>query len=65
MFGGIPLQATFQRVLSARSSHYAQKILLIASFGLLLMVIPAFILGAVAKSTGIQAFIPLCYIVRQ
>ncbi|XP_020639703.3 high affinity choline transporter 1 [Pogona vitticeps] len=51
IFGGIPWQAYFQRVLSSSSAVYAQVLSLLAAFGCLLMALPAILIGAVGAST--------------
>ena len=45
MFGGIPWQAYFQRVLSARDVNVARTLSFIAGFGCLLAAIPSIIIG--------------------
>ncbi|MCL4143438.1 UNVERIFIED_CONTAM: hypothetical protein GTU68_066654 [Idotea baltica] len=52
LFGGIPWQVYFQRILSARSSRQAQLFSIFASLGCIVMAIPAFIIGIIAKATG-------------
>ncbi|KAM4701556.1 high affinity choline transporter 1 [Discoglossus pictus] len=51
IFGGIPWQAYFQRVLSCSSATYAQVLSILAAFGCLVMAIPSVLIGAVAAST--------------
>ncbi|GFR58765.1 high-affinity choline transporter 1 [Elysia marginata] len=51
MFGGIPWQVYFQRVLSSKSAMKAQVLSYIAAFGCIVMATPAVLLGAVAAST--------------
>uniref|UniRef100_A0A4W3J7A6 High-affinity choline transporter 1-like n=1 Tax=Callorhinchus milii TaxID=7868 RepID=A0A4W3J7A6_CALMI len=51
MFGGLPWQAYFQRVLSASSATTAQILSLLASFGCMAMAIPSVIFGAIGAST--------------
>lgn len=51
IFGGIPWQVYFQRVLSARTSKQAQVLSFAGSFGCIVMAIPACIIGAIAKAT--------------
>ncbi|XP_063584984.1 high-affinity choline transporter 1-like [Penaeus indicus] len=51
IFGGIPWQVYFQRVLSARSSKQAQMLSFVGSFGCFFMAVPACIIGAIAKAT--------------
>lgn len=50
MFGGIPWQVYFQRVLSSRSAKRAQFLSFIAAFGCIVMAVPAVLIGAIAKS---------------
>jgi len=52
MFGGLPWQVYFQRVLSAKSSKYAQILSFIAAFGCLVMSVPSILIGAIGASTG-------------
>lgn len=52
IFGGIPWQVYFQRVLSAKSPHRARALSFIAAFGCIVMSIPAILIGAIAKSTS-------------
>uniref|UniRef100_A0A8D8R8B3 High-affinity choline transporter 1 n=1 Tax=Cacopsylla melanoneura TaxID=428564 RepID=A0A8D8R8B3_9HEMI len=52
VFGGIPWQVYFQRVLSSRSAHQAQMLSYVAAFGCLIMAIPPVLIGAIAKSTA-------------
>jgi len=51
MFGGIPWQVYFQRVLSSKSAKSAQILSFIAAGGCIFLAIPAVLIGAVAKST--------------
>ncbi|ESO84198.1 hypothetical protein LOTGIDRAFT_155524 [Lottia gigantea] len=51
IFGGIPWQVYFQRVLSSKSARSAQILSYIASFGCVIMALPAVIFGAIAEST--------------
>ncbi len=53
IFGGIPWQVYFQRVLSARTEKGAMYLSYIAAFGCFLMAIPSVLIGAIAKSTGV------------
>nr|AKN21420.1 slc5a-5 [Schmidtea mediterranea] len=55
VMGGIPWQVYFQRVLSSRSARRAQVLSFLASFGCLIMALPAVLLGAVAASTDWNA----------
>ncbi|KAG7482287.1 high-affinity choline transporter 1-like [Solea senegalensis] len=51
MFGGIPWQVYFQRVLSASSATYAQVLSFLAAFGCLVMAVPSVLIGAIGAST--------------
>jgi len=55
MFGGIPWQAYFQRVLSSDSPRTAQTLSYIASIGCIAMAVPSILIGAVAHSTDWNA----------
>ena len=52
IFGGIPWQVYFQRVLSQKSASRAQVLSFLAAIGCLIMTIPAVIIGAIGASTG-------------
>lgn len=52
VFGGIPWQVYFQRVLSSKTAGRAQLLSYVAAFGCLIMAIPPVLIGAIAKSTG-------------
>eukprot|EP00112_Aurelia_sp_Birch-Aquarium-sp1_P006717 Seg1735.3 transcript_id=Seg1735.3/GoldUCD/mRNA.D3Y31 product="High-affinity choline transporter 1" protein_id=Seg1735.3/GoldUCD/D3Y31 len=52
IFGGIPWQVYFQRVLSSKSHKRAQYLSFAASLGCLLMSIPSILIGAIGKSTN-------------
>ncbi|XP_050719785.1 high-affinity choline transporter 1-like isoform X1 [Eriocheir sinensis] len=52
VFGGIPWQVYFQRVLSSKSGHKAQILSYVAAFGCLIMAVPPVIIGAIAKVTN-------------
>ena len=52
MFGGIPWQVYFQRVLSAQSAFNAQILSYVAAFGCVAMAIPSVLVGAIATNTG-------------
>lgn len=52
VFGGIPWQVYFQRVLSSKSAGRAQILSYVAAFGCILMAIPPVMIGAIAKATG-------------
>ncbi|XP_070509209.1 high-affinity choline transporter 1 [Chironomus tepperi] len=51
IFGGIPWQVYFQRVLSSKTAGRAQILSYVAAFGCLLMAIPPVLIGAIAKAT--------------
>ena len=51
IFGGIPWQVYFQRVLSSKTSAGAQKLSFIAGVGCILMAIPPALIGAIARNT--------------
>lgn len=51
IFGGIPWQVYFQRVLSSKTAGRAQILSYVAAFGCLLMAIPPVMIGAIAKAT--------------
>ena len=52
IFGGIPWQVYFQRVLSAKTEKSAMYLSNIAAIGCFVAGIPPVIIGAIAKSTG-------------
>lgn len=52
VFGGIPWQVYFQRVLSSKSASQAQILSFVAAFGCFVMAIPPVIIGMVARATG-------------
>ncbi|KOB76718.1 High-affinity choline transporter [Operophtera brumata] len=52
VFGGIPWQVYFQRVLSSKTAGRAQLLSYVAAFGCLLMAIPPVLIGAIAKGTA-------------
>ncbi|VDK50642.1 unnamed protein product [Gongylonema pulchrum] len=52
VFGGIPWQVYFQRVLSSKSSSGAQKLSFVAGIGCIVMAIPPALIGAIARNTG-------------
>lgn len=52
VFGGIPWQVYFQRVLSSKSADRAQLLSYVAAVGCVLMAIPPVLIGAIAKGTG-------------
>ncbi|XP_046391877.1 high-affinity choline transporter 1 isoform X2 [Ischnura elegans] len=51
IFGGIPWQVYFQRVLSSKSAARAQILSYVAAFGCILMAIPPVLIGAIARAT--------------
>lgn len=51
IFGGIPWQVYFQRVLSSKSAVRAQILSYVAAFGCILMAIPPVLIGAIARAT--------------
>uniref|UniRef100_A0A0B6ZWB1 Uncharacterized protein n=1 Tax=Arion vulgaris TaxID=1028688 RepID=A0A0B6ZWB1_9EUPU len=51
IFGGIPWQELWQRVLSSRTTYIAKALLYISGFCCVVMAVPAVLLGAVAAST--------------
>ncbi|XP_071947217.1 high-affinity choline transporter 1-like isoform X2 [Antedon mediterranea] len=51
MFGGIPWQVYFQRVLSSKTAARAQILSFVAAFGCIVMAIPSVLVGAVARGT--------------
>ncbi|GJQ73905.1 hypothetical protein Trydic_g18839 [Trypoxylus dichotomus] len=52
VFGGIPWQVYFQRVLSSKSATRAQILSYVAAVGCVVMAIPSVLIGAIAKSTA-------------
>lgn len=50
IFGGVPWQVYFQRVLSAESPGQAQVLSFVAALGCLILAIPPFLIGAAARS---------------
>ncbi|XP_071792874.1 high-affinity choline transporter 1-like [Asterias amurensis] len=51
IFGGIPWQVYFQRVLSSKTAERAQALSFVAAFGCILMAIPSILIGAIGAST--------------
>eukprot|EP00794_Sanderia_malayensis_P015049 gene15049-16602_t len=51
IFGGIPWQVYFQRVLSSKSYKRAQYLSFYASIGCVIMAVPSIIIGAIGAST--------------
>lgn len=52
IFGGIPWQVYFQRVLSAKSAFNAKILSYVAGVGCVVMAIPSILIGAIATNTG-------------
>jgi len=52
IFGGIPWQVYFQRVLSAKSEKSAMYLSYVAAIGCLLSGIPPAIIGMIGKAAG-------------
>ncbi|KAF2355067.1 Sodium/solute symporter [Trinorchestia longiramus] len=52
IFGGIPWQVYFQRVLSSKSGHKAQLLSYVAAFGCIIMAFPPIFIGAIARATA-------------
>ncbi|RWS14213.1 high-affinity choline transporter 1-like protein [Dinothrombium tinctorium] len=52
VFGGVPWQVYFQRVLSTKSAFKAQLLSYVAAFGCVIMAIPPMIIGAVGRVTA-------------
>ncbi|XP_022098358.1 high-affinity choline transporter 1-like isoform X2 [Acanthaster planci] len=55
IFGGIPWQAYFQRVLSCKTPGKAQIMSFVAAFGCIVMGVPSVLIGAVGASTNWNA----------
>uniref|UniRef100_A0A8R1HX32 High-affinity choline transporter 1 n=3 Tax=Caenorhabditis japonica TaxID=281687 RepID=A0A8R1HX32_CAEJA len=51
VFGGIPWQVYFQRVLSSKTASGAQTLSFVAGIGCILMAIPPALIGAIARNT--------------
>lgn len=51
IFGGIPWQVYFQRVLSSKTAGRAQVLSYVAAIGCIIMAIPPVLIGAIAKAT--------------
>ncbi|KAJ7334430.1 hypothetical protein OS493_014744 [Desmophyllum pertusum] len=51
VFGGVPWQVYFQRVLSCKTAAKAKGLSFAASFGCVLMAVPAVLIGAIGAST--------------
>ncbi|KAL6739098.1 hypothetical protein Aduo_012584 [Ancylostoma duodenale] len=51
IFGGIPWQVYFQRVLSSKTSSGAQSLSFVAGVGCIVMAIPPALIGAIARNT--------------
>lgn len=59
IFGGIPWQVYFQRVLSSKTASRAQMLSYVAAIGCFLMAIPPVMIGAIAKATRkLLQFVP-------
>lgn len=52
IFGGIPWQVYFQRVLSAKSPGRAQIMSYAAAFGCIILAVPPLLIGAIAKTAN-------------
>ncbi|CAB3226841.1 unnamed protein product [Arctia plantaginis] len=52
IFGGIPWQVYFQRVLSSKTAGRAQILSYVAAIGCIFMAIPPVLIGAIAKGTA-------------
>ncbi|KAJ0177550.1 hypothetical protein K1T71_006423 [Dendrolimus kikuchii] len=52
IFGGIPWQVYFQRVLSSKTAGRAQMLSYVAAIGCIFMAIPPVLIGAIAKGTA-------------
>lgn len=65
VFGGIPWQVYFQRVLSSKSASQAQILSFVAAFGCFIMAIPPVIIGMVARATGEYNICILCVYIIQ
>ncbi|XP_071948644.1 high-affinity choline transporter 1-like [Antedon mediterranea] len=50
--GGVPWQAYFQRVLSAKTPRYARILSFAGAAGCMIMTIPSFLMGAIGASTN-------------
>ena len=61
IFGGIPWQVYFQRVLSSKSAGRAQVLSYVAAVGCILMAIPPVLIGAIAKATRKLFLISISY----
>ena len=54
MFGGIPWQVYFQRVLSSKSAQRAQLLSYVAAIGCIVMAVPPILIGAIGRSAGMN-----------
>ena len=52
LFGSIPWQVYFQRVLAAKTPRHAKYMSIVAAFGTLFIAVPAYLIGIGAASTG-------------
>jgi len=59
VFGGVPWQVYFQRVLACKNANVAQFLSFAGAAGCVIMTIPAVLIGAVGASTGTPAFFNL------
>jgi len=55
IFGGLPWQVYFQRVLSSSSTNQARKLSFIAAFGCIVSAIPSILVGAIGASADWNA----------
>lgn len=60
IFGGIPWQVYFQRVLSSKTAGRAQLLSYVAAVGCILMAIPPVLIGAIAKATRKSNTLYIC-----
>ena len=56
IFGGIPWQVYFQRILSSKTASGAAIISYFSALGCILMAVPPILIGAIAKITGQASF---------
>lgn len=59
VFGGVPWQVYFQRVLACKTAGKAQFLSFAGAFGCVIMTIPAVLIGAIGASTGKHIFLAL------
>ncbi|XP_072753649.1 high affinity choline transporter 1 isoform X2 [Anoplolepis gracilipes] len=55
VFGGIPWQGYFQRILSIKSTSVATTLSIVSMFGCLILAIPSAVIGVVARATDWSA----------